>query len=468
MKKLIQIKILFISLTLTSIAFANIEKNLPIGLTEQESSIYSDYLLQPQRDSITKSPVAPVHALGEWEEADAAMTLWNNTSLLKALSENGNVKIIADNKSDMQSWDGIIKSKGLVSSKFSYYTIPTNSMWVRDYGPWWIVDGEGKFGIVDTVYNRPRPLDDLVPDYIGKELNVPVYKPGLVHTGGNYYSDSLGNAFSSTLVFKENSKLGMAEVTKRMLDFLGIKKYTTSPLGENVTIEHLDTFGKLVSPDTWVFSQFSPDSEFYKDSEKMVSILQSMKSPYGTPYKIHRLKMVNFSGQFIDDSEYRAYINSFVSNGALYFPAYGDKVDDEVKATYQAALPGYKIIGVDAQGTEWGDSVHCRTRNLIKKDTIFIFPQVDVTPSRDLNIQSEIIPTPGFKLQKAEVVVLKNGVETERIALTETAPNKYSALKKNLTKGSKAEFYIEATDSSGKLKRHPMLAPAMNINFIVD
>lgn len=450
---LISASSLFIS---TSYADGIKEKNLPIELTEEEKPLLEEYIREAQRD-LTDAPKGPIHSLGEWEEAEAAMTLWNNGSLIKALSENGNVKILADSNSDKNSWISRIKDLNLDESKFSFFVVPTDSMWVRDYGPWWIVDGEGKFGIVDTIYNRPRPRDDVVPDFIGRQLNVSVYKPGLVHTGGNYYSDGLGNAFSSTLIERENNNFSVQEILERMLTFLGIESYTRSDLGKNVTIEHLDTFGKLVAPDTWVFSQFSESSRFYKDSERMVEILKNKTSPYGTPYKILRLKMVGNGERF------RAYINSFISNGTLYFPAYGDQIDDEVKAVYQAALPGYKIVGVSAQGTEWGDSVHCRTRNLIQKDTIFIFPKIQNQSAREISLEAKIIPREGHQITSAEAVFMKNGQEVLRIPLNLDKKNTFKAT--TPLAEEHGEFYILAKDTSGKIKTHPMMAPQMLIKF---
>ena len=454
MIKYLLIPFLLASLSLETKAF-DLEKSLPIGLTQEEKPLLKDYIQNAER-FLTEAPVGPIHSLGEWEESEAAMTLWNNKSLVTALSENGNVKILADSIQHKNTWLSRIKSWNLDESKFSFFIVPTNSIWVRDYGPWWIVDGQGQIGIVDTIYNRPRPRDDVVPEFIGRELNIPVYKPGVVHTGGNYYSDGLGNAFSSTLIERENSSLSITEILNRMFQFLGITTYTRSELGKTVTIEHLDTFGKLVAPDTWVFSQFTKDSRFYEDSERMVKILNSQLSPYGTPYKIYRLQM-NSSREY-----YRAYINSFISNGTLYFPAYGDDYDNEVKEIYQAALPGYKIVKVDAQWTEWGDSVHCRTRNLAQKDTIFIFPKIEQSKD-ELKINAKIFPRPGYELTSAVAVLLNDGKEISRISLEVGEQNQYSA--KVLRKLPANEFYIIAEDSSGKTKTHPQMAPNMTVRF---
>lgn len=428
---------------------AEIPTSLPRQMTEQEVKVWPRYLEQVQKENaqnIESLPSANVHSLGEWEESEGVMINWKNASLVKALAENGNVKALATSESDKNSWVRFIGNQNIESSRVSFYVTSLDSMWVRDYGPWWIVDGTGTFGIVDTIYNRPRPRDDVFPQFVADQLKVPIFKPNLVHTGGNYYNDGLGNAFSSTLVFDENRKFSAQEIFDVMLKYLGIKTYLTSDLGKRVTIEHLDTFGKLVAPDTWVFSQFPTTSQFYKDSEAMVAKLRNMKSPYGTPYKIHRLKMISNGG----DSYYRAYINSFISNGVLYFPGYGDSIDQTVKETYQAALPGYKIVPVDAQGTEWGDSVHCRTRNIMKKNTIFIFPTISV--GRTLTVKSEIHAPAGTNITHAEVVV-QDEFGSQVYPLAKEGDLYVAQVPANPRGPTK--LFIRATNSAGLVKTHP-------------
>lgn len=438
---------------LSAIAIQPDKKTLPIGLAPHETTVEREIPAQ------TQPPVGPIRSLAEWEEADAAMTLWVNPSLVSALVKRGPVKLIADGRNEENWWRNWLKSNGISDTQVSFFQIPTNSIWIRDYGPWFILDGKHQFGIVDTKYNRPRPLDDLVPEYIAKELGVPIYQPGLVHTGGNYYNDALSNAFSSTLVYTENSSLGNAEVDKRMRNYLGIERYTTSRLAPGMTIEHIDTFGKLVSPDTWVFSDFPQGSPFRVDSENMVTLLKTLKSPYGTPYKIHRLKMVGGGG-------YRAYINSFISNKALYFPAYGDSIDNEVATIYQKALPGYDIVPVSTMGTQWGDSVHCRMRNLLRAKTIFLFPTVEKAASGEIVVNAEVLPSPGHKLVgNPSLHWSVNGVSKGVLPMEKVGGENYAKRVPAPMKGAKLSFWIEAKDSSGKQKTAPLNAPQMTIDW---
>lgn len=444
-------------------------KNLPIGLTPAEVQIQESTreLFVPVAG---RSPVSGViHSLGEWEEAAEVLTLWPNPSYMKALSENGKVRLFADSDSEKSWWQNWITKNNLNPNQFSFFVVPTDSIWVRDYGPWPIVDSQGQFGLVDTVYNRPRPQDDRLPDFIGRSLSLPVYKIGLVHTGGNYYSDGLGNAFSSTLVFTENSKLGQQEIFKRMFDFLGIHRYTTSRLSPQITIEHLDTFGKLVAPDTWVFSQFPPNSRHFADSERMVELLKTLTSPYGTPYKIHRLKMSVIPGSSGED--YRAYINSFISNKTLFFPTYGDQLDKAAEQVYQQALPGYKIVGVQNGSTEWGDSVHCRSRNLVQHDTVFVFPKIapeTLVEGQRILVNAHVYPSPGATLGPVVLSWKINEGPFQEINMEHLGGYNYSVELPAQDAGNKVSLFIKTQDSRGKVKTAPIQAPSMTIDAVIQ
>lgn len=436
------------------------EKNLPRGLAPFESPVVLERFTP-----FTAAPVGQVRSLNEeWEEAESVMTLWNNASYVRALTENGLVTLLADDSKAQSDWRRWLSRNQISEANVTYELVPTDSIWIRDYGPWYILDGQNRFGIVDTTYNRPRPLDDQVPDAIARKLKVPLFNPALVHTGGNFYNDGYTSAFSSTLILRENRNLSFDEIMKRMLQYLGVSRYVLSPLGEQVTIEHLDTFGKLVAPDTWVFAQFEPSSRFYSDAERMVEILKQTKSAYGTPYKILRMPMVKRSTWGGED--YRAYVNSFMSNGVLYYPTYGnDAADKKAGEIYQEALPGWKIVGVDNGNTEWGDSVHCRTRNILKRDTIFIFPEI-VQNLNEYRIEAHVIPSPGASLTSLPVLQIEINGKAYSYHMTADGNQRYGH-DLQVQKGDEIAFFVRAQDSQGLVKVSPLMAPAQKIKWTV-
>lgn len=418
----------------------------------------------------TTPPYGKVQALGEWENSQAVLVVWPHAPLIEALAARTKVILLADDKSAIEWWKRWLKQNKIASTNISYFEVETNSIWVRDYGPWFIVDGKGQLGIVDTIYNRPRPLDDQVPEFIANWLNIPLYKPGIIHTGGNFYSDGVGNAFSSTLVYTENPAMTHAKVDQTMNAFLGITNYTTSQLAPRITIEHIDTFGKLVTPDTFVFAQFEESSRYYADTEAMVKKIKTLKSPYGTPYKIFRLNMSARPGSYSED--YRAYINAFVSNNTLYVPGYDDDGDNYAREVFQKALPGYEIVMVPAKNTEWGDSIHCRTRNIFESDTIFIFPEIPYIPGnekRPIEILVSVIPSPGANLiEEPQIHWQINNSRVRTTKMTHIERFTYKSILPAQPIGSVISLYIEANDSNGHHKVAPAGAPNLQISFYIN
>ena len=54
--------------------------------------------------------------------------------------------------------------------KVEFLVRANDSIWTRDYGPWFIFDANGELGIVNHTYNRPwRPNDNYIPLYFGQE-----------------------------------------------------------------------------------------------------------------------------------------------------------------------------------------------------------------------------------------------------------------------------------------------------------
>ncbi len=435
------------------------QKNLPRGLAPFESAVQLSRTAE-----VTDPPTGHIRSLAEWEDAEAVMTLWPNPSLIEALTAHGNVRILTDGAREQSWWANWLASNNLSSEKISYFNVRTDSMWVRDYGPWFIFDGNGKMGIVDTIYNRPRPNDDLVPQFLGKELKLPVYQPGLVHTGGNYYNDGIVDAFSSTLVYSENASLKKTEVNGRMLSYLGIENYTTANLAPKITIQHIDTFGKLVTPDTWVFSEFPVGSRFRQDSENYVALLKKMNSPYGTPYKILRMKMHLREGVTRESraEDYRAYINSFISNRVLYYPSYNDEIDAEAKSVYQEALPGYEIVGVNNGNTSWGDSVHCRNRNLLRTGSLHLFAWI-----KNNVLWVEAYPSPDAVMADVPLVTVSGSLRQPRVAEMTRSGDRLFHFDIAGRSQEKLQFEVSAVDSRGMTKIIPQGAPRMKIDYVL-
>ncbi|NQX85689.1 MAG: hypothetical protein HRT67_07260 [Flavobacteriaceae bacterium] len=58
----------------------------------------------------------------------------------------------------------------------SFLDVPSNSIWIRDYaGNTIYSDDVEERALVDWIYNRPRPNDDVVPSAHANMLNSRIY-----------------------------------------------------------------------------------------------------------------------------------------------------------------------------------------------------------------------------------------------------------------------------------------------------
>src|SRR4030042_978874 len=78
------------------------------------------------------------------------------------------------------------QSYGIDLSQCSFLIAPTDSWWTRDYGPWFIINEDSVQGVVDFIYNRPRPNDDLIPARYASHQSLPLTTMSLQTAGGHY------------------------------------------------------------------------------------------------------------------------------------------------------------------------------------------------------------------------------------------------------------------------------------------
>ena len=77
------------------------------------------------------------------------MTLWWNYDLIDRLQEVNMVYIPVDNQSEKDSWISYLNSHGIPLTNIDFLFITTDTVWTRDYGPWFIWDVNNVMGISD-------------------------------------------------------------------------------------------------------------------------------------------------------------------------------------------------------------------------------------------------------------------------------------------------------------------------------
>ncbi|MCF7911272.1 MAG: agmatine deiminase family protein [Candidatus Cloacimonetes bacterium] len=458
MKKLILIIIIMITAGfLFAVEKIDILDNEPFPLTHWLSQAEAERWDEIGRDFYeTDPPPAPVHNVAEFEKMEGVLVRYPfgiPVTLIAAMSEQTKVLTIVSSSSQQNTVLSQYNSQGVNTANCEFLIAPTDSYWTRDYGPWYVIDGEGEFGITNFPYNRPRPNDNDIPIEVADYLDINLFGMDVIHTGGNYMTDGLGISASTNLVDDENS-IPNTEIDQRMLDYLGIQTYYVIDDPNNTYIDHIDCWGKFLDVDKVLIREVPPSHAQYDEIEAVADYFAEQLTSYGNNFQVFRVNTPNN----------QPYTNSLILNDYVYVPTTGSVYDDDAIASYQTAMPGYTIVQVPDQGAGWEstDALHCRTKGIADRQMLYIhhLPLLDDQPADiDLNVSAEITAYSGADVLANEVILhyRAGGDNFNDIVMINTEDNTWSADIPAQPSGSVVSYFISAMDADGIEATHPLI-----------
>ncbi len=369
-------KLLFLlAFSITGNYFISYSQDLPHKMTQEEQKIWNNYI-PPVNPLFTNPPTGPVRTMAEWEELQGIMITWTSyTSILRQIvdyaQEEGLVYIVCSDSNSVKSY---LTSGGVPLVNLKFLLTSFNSVWCRDYGPWTVYkDDVDSLKIIDWIYNRPRPQDDVVPVFFANYLNVPIYQTtsspyDLVATGGNFMTDGHGTGFSSKLILNENSSKTEAEIDTIMNLYMGLNRYIKMNTLPYDGIHHIDMHMKLLDEETLLVGQYPPGvADGPQIEANLQYILNNFKDCYGRDFKVVRIPMPpDASGHYPDQGgDYRTYTNSVIINKTVIIPTYDYQYDTTAFRIYREAMPGYNIVGINSNTIIPAlGAIHCITKEV--------------------------------------------------------------------------------------------------------
>ena len=487
-------------LFLFSIAFfplkAQEREVLPKGLAPHEAPLIPAY-----RDSraaeargITTPPEFPVRTMAEWEEVQALVVVWEGYSgILKQIvahaKEECEVIVVCEDTLEVHTYLTSNLFGGPIDdmSNVTLLEAPSNSVWVRDYGPETIYANEvDSLMLIDWIYNRPRPLDDALSDVIANHMGLPIYSTtqapyDLVHTGGNFMADGFGTAFSSRLVIDENGPDGDFNQTVKneqqigdiMEDFMGIEqgRYILMETLPYDAIHHIDMHMKLLDEETLLVGEFPAGVSDGPQIEANIDHVDNYNSVYGTPYEFIRIPMPpstsgGYPGGPFGNAYYRTYANNIFINGTVLVPTYRDEYDTTGLRILRESLPGYNVIGIDCDNSGMNiisasGAIHCITKAIGVPDPLLISHQ----RLRDTYETVQPYEVEAYIRHKSGIASAQLYWTTDTaqgfapIGMTAAADDMWLADIPAQAVGTEIFYYIEAQANSGKVQVRPIVAP---------
>ncbi len=456
---------------------------LPKGLTPEEQNLISSY--QFTGTHLTPPPSLPVRTAAQWEEVEYLLLRWTSNfqniqrQIVEAAVDECKVIIVTQNQSSVENY---LTSNGIDLTNVEFLNAGSNSIWIRDYSANTVYTNDvGELAYIDWIYNRPRPLDNVMPVAVADYLNLPLYvtdtaPADLVNTGGNFMSDGLGNAFASELILDENdagnpygvSPKTEAEIDQIVQDYMGINSYRKMETLPYDGIHHIDMHMKLLDEETILVSEY-PDgvADGPQIIENINYITSTFQTPFGNDYEIKWIPAPPSSGgQYPDNGgAYRTYTNAIILNKSVLVPTYRPEVDAEALAIWEEAMPGYRIVPIDVDNSDEplinsSGAIHCITHTVGVADPLWIVHEKlrEVGTYSNIPVEAQIKHISGVAQAK---VFWRQSDETtfQEVAMTHVSDDNWLAELTVPADSEEIDYYIWAEANSGKSIARPMPAP---------
>jgi len=469
-------RILFFFILVTQIYFA---QDLPHQMTEEEKQLWQNYqpLLFPE---FSEPPPTPVRTMAEWEELQGILITWTSyTSILRQIvdyaQEEGLVYIVC---SDSNSVKNYLSAGGVPLVNLKFLITSFNSIWVRDYGPWSVYSGvSDTLKIIDWIYNRPRPLDDVIPVFFANYTGLPIYQTttppyDLIASGGNFMTDGHGTGFSSKLILNENSGKTEEQINLIMNKFMGLDRYIKMETLPYDQIHHIDMHMKLLDEETLLVGQYPPGiADGPQIEANLQYVLNNFLTCYGRPFNVVRIPMPPENGQYPPAANYRTYTNSLIINKTVIVPTYELQYDTTALRIYREAMPGYKVVGINSNSIIPAlGTIHCITKEIGVTEPVYIsHPKLSgtIVSSDSIEIKAYIKTKSGI----ANAFVYWTNDTTSgytQLPMNNTSNDTFKAFIPAQINGNRVFYYISSSSNSGRTVTKPLTAPMGFYNFEIS
>lgn len=336
---------------------------IPRSLTDAERRWLQTHPLFTPRD-FAGAPSGPIHCAAEYEPMQAILLSWNGASTwLSIVTQMANrITRVGEAEAWVVVRDAAAESSARTQltngnvdmTKVRFFRRTLDTIWMRDYGPRYVFQGNVR-AIIDHTYNRPRPNDDTFPAWLGQQLRQPVYDVGLIHGGGNFHLDAVNRGYATRLISNENPGKLDAEIMGRWHDFQGLNMTLLEPFPTSVdSTQHLDMWMQIIGDNAVIVSDWPLNRGSTQD--RICNEAATMMATRG--YSVYRTPALSVSGT------HYTYTNTVMCNNIVLLPSYTNATvspyNAQALAVWQQAAQGKSIQQINCQAIVTAAGVmHC-------------------------------------------------------------------------------------------------------------
>jgi len=295
---------------------------IPRYLTETERRWLETHPPEAGLRAVTPPPTGTIRCAAEYEPMDGILMSWeaftsNLTAMAKEITLNAgaDVYMMVDTAAEQTSATTILTNAGVNMSRVKFLIVTTDSVWIRDYGPRYIYQGQCR-AVVDHDYNRPtRNNDDAFPSPWSVYKHHAFYEHQLVHGGGNYHLNALNKAYATELIWNENPTLSHDDIHDIWQDYLNVDTHIFPPFPTSVDLtQHLDMWMQVIADDRVVISDWPNNAGSTQD------VICDDAATYmaAQGYTVYRVPARSLSGV------HYTYTNMVMCNNRVMIPQYSN------------------------------------------------------------------------------------------------------------------------------------------------
>lgn len=254
--------------------------------------------------------------------------------------------------------------------------LPIDDLWIRDTGPVFVKNAEGKLGGVGFNFNgwgnkQEHEYDADVAEAVTDTAKATFLRTSLILEGGGIEVDGEGTAIiTESCVLNPNRNPGVSKMAceTELKRLLGLEKIIWLPgiAGKDITDGHTDFYARFTHPGTVVAGLEMDWSSFdYAVTRRHLDILRTATDAKGRRLNVITLEGPSTLRQTDESADFAAgYINFYVCNGAVIAPEFGDKrTDRNAHAVLQELFADREIIQLNIDGVAaGGGGIHCATQ----------------------------------------------------------------------------------------------------------
>lgn len=460
---------IFLLISLLAVSPVSHDEFLPRWMTREE---------QLRKDEIGKGhvvtvpPGAWVETPGEFEPLRGVFVTWRYgygsgqdvifREIVREVVDVAKAFIIVRTSSEQSNVSSYLNNGGVSLDSVEFYQYSNNSIWMRDYGPWFMRKADNGEGIVDFVYNRPRPQDDTIPWRIGSSWSIPVYGSPLEHPGGNFMVDGLGTGFASDLIYDENPGYSTQEIDSLMLAYCGLEQFIVVPKMNIEYTGHIDLWTKNINDTLVLVGEYEPGHPNYELLNQNAALIASHKNRDGINYRIARIPM-----PWSTSSAPPTYLNSLFVNSKVLVPLWNEDEDSVAMAIYEQLMPDHDIVGIDCSSMAGsGGAIHCITMQIPSSAFLHVkhepLPDSTTDTLNDYRVRAEI--TTSSNLESDSTVVFYgigsgSPFTATPLAAVGDTPGVYAGYIPAQAPGDTVFYFLMAKNTDGIRRTSPTHCP---------